>query len=227
MRVGRFRRTKGAFVTRRHQAKEDNETRTIRTHTLENNVDLTLKDIFANTEALDAKLIKEPAHRRQSSKLKVDQIKYDVRHLDTAFKTYLRKKRMKEEQEKAREDLLSTTFTTNVPHVSRYALERPTFFCPPPCLSFLHQKLGRHHGGANRNMDEMLDNGSNILANLRDQRMSLKGIQKRIFDIGSTLGLSNTVMRLIEKRGTQDKWILYGGMLITFFIMYLAFSYLR
>ena len=30
-----------------------------------------------------------------------------------------------------------------------------------------------------------------------------QGIQKRIFDIGSTLGLSNTVMRLIEKRGTQ------------------------
>ncbi|XP_065052354.1 Golgi SNAP receptor complex member 2-like [Rhopilema esculentum] len=182
---------------------------------LENNVDLTLKDIFANTEALDAKLIKEPAHRRQSSKLKVDQIKYDVRHLDTAFKTYLRKKRMKEEQEKAREDLLSTTFTTNAQSGD---------------TSIMIDHSLQHHtrlGGANRNMDEMLDNGSNILANLRDQRMSLKGIQKRIFDIGSTLGLSNTVMRLIEKRGTQDKWILYGGMLITFFIMYLAFSYLR
>ena len=36
---------------------------------LENSVNLTLKDIFANTETLDAKLIKEPAHRRQSSKL--------------------------------------------------------------------------------------------------------------------------------------------------------------
>ena len=35
----------------------------------------------------------------------------------------------------------------------------------------------QHHtrlGGANRNMDEMLDSGSNILSSLRDQRMSLK-----------------------------------------------------
>lgn len=31
----------------------------------------------------------------------------------------------------------------------------------------------------------------------------LQGVQKRLFDIASTLGLSNTVMRLIEKRGTQ------------------------
>lgn len=30
-----------------------------------------------------------------------------------------------------------------------------------------------------------------------------QGAQKRILDIASTLGLSNTVMRLIDKRATQ------------------------
>jgi len=159
--------------------------------------------------------MKEPSHKRQSAKLKIDQIKYDVRHLDTAFKTYLRKRKLKEEQERAREELLSTSFTTN-------AQSGETSIMIDHSLQH-HTRLNR----ANKGMDEMLDSGSNVLASLKDQRMSLKGVQKRLYDIASNLGLSNTVLRLIEKRGTQDKWILYGGMIVTCIIMYLVVSYLR
>eukprot|EP00112_Aurelia_sp_Birch-Aquarium-sp1_P008160 Seg1896.3 transcript_id=Seg1896.3/GoldUCD/mRNA.D3Y31 product="Golgi SNAP receptor complex member 2" protein_id=Seg1896.3/GoldUCD/D3Y31 len=182
---------------------------------LEKDIESTIQEIFANSEKLDSKLIKEPAHRRQNSKLKIDQIKYDARHFDAAFKTYLRKKKMKEDQEKAREDLLSKTFTTN-------AQSGETTIMIDHSLQH-HSRLN----SANKGMDEMLDSGQNILAGLKEQRLSLKGIQKRIFDIGNALGLSNTVMRLIEKRGTQDKWILYGGMIVTCVIMYLVYSYLR
>lgn len=45
-------------------------------------------------------------------------------------------------------------------------------------------------------------------------------------DLASTLGLSNTVMRLIEKRTTQDYYVLFGGMVVTLFIMWILYQWL-
>lgn len=53
-----------------------------------------------------------------------------------------------------------------------------------------------------------------------------QGTQKKILDIANMLGLSNTVMRLIEKRAFQDKYFMIGGMLLTCVIMFLVVQYL-
>ena len=54
----------------------------------------------------------------------------------------------------------------------------------------------------------------------------LQRAKKKLLDIFNTLGLSNTVMRLIERRAFEDKFILWGGMAVTLFIMYLVVHYL-
>lgn len=74
---------------------------------------------------------------------------------------------------------------------------------------------------ANRGVDDMLMTGSSTLENLRSQREKLKGAHKRILDIGNTLGLSNHTMRVIEKRISEDKYVLYAGMVITVLIIFL------
>ncbi|RWS17705.1 Golgi SNAP receptor complex member 2-like protein [Dinothrombium tinctorium] len=76
-----------------------------------------------------------------------------------------------------------------------------------------------------RNIDNMLDSGGNILNSLRNQRTMLKGVHKRIVDIGNNLGMSNTVMRLIEKRTFVDKLILYGGMSLFCLFMFLCWYF--
>lgn len=53
-----------------------------------------------------------------------------------------------------------------------------------------------------------------------------QGTQKKILDIANMLGLSNTVMRLIEKRAFQDKYLMIGGMLLTCAVMFLVVQYL-
>ncbi len=78
---------------------------------------------------------------------------------------------------------------------------------------------------AHRGMDDLLNSGSSILGNLREQRDTLKGARKKMLDVMNYLGLSNTVMRLIEKRAYQDKFILYGGMILTIIIMFLVWKY--
>lgn len=89
-----------------------------------------------------------------------------------------------------------------------------------------------------RNTDSQLDDfigqAQNLLENLTDQHSILKvrlawfcrykyvvlmqwiqKTQKKILDTANHLGLSQNVIRYIERRSAQDKWIFYGGMIIT------------
>ena len=61
----------------------------------------------------------------------------------------------------------------------------------------------------------------------RSRRYSalLQRIQRRILDVGSRLGLSNTLMRVIEQRTEQDRYILLGGMAATALLMFLIYVY--
>lgn len=78
---------------------------------------------------------------------------------------------------------------------------------------------------AHREMDDLLTHGNSILGNLKEQRYTLKGAHKKILDVANTLGLSNTVLRLIERRSHQDKYILYGGMIFICIFMFLVWKY--
>lgn len=63
------------------------------------------------------------------------------------------------------------------------------------------------------------------ITNLSSSLM-IQGTHKKMLDVANMLGLSNTVMRLIEKRAGQDKFLMVGGMLITCIVMFLVVKYL-
>jgi hypothetical protein len=92
-----------------------------------------------------------------------------------------------------------------------------------PCL--LKQFMCSPFQNANRGVDDILQSGAGILENLRDQRMTIKGAHRRLYDIANTLGLSNTTMRFIERRAYQDQFILFGGMVVTLIVIGLIVVY--
>ncbi|XP_069490259.1 Golgi SNAP receptor complex member 2 isoform X3 [Ambystoma mexicanum] len=134
-------------------------------HLVENETQARIDQIFSNLERLEILSSKEPPNKRQNAKLRVDQLKYDVQHLQTALRNFQHRRYTHEQQEREREELMTRTYTTN-------------------------------------------------------------GAQKKILDVANMLGLSNTVMRLIEKRAFQDKAIMIGGMVITCVLMFLVVKYL-
>lgn len=179
---------------------------------IESRIESNLKNIVSNCERLNILVNKEPAHKRQNAKMKVDQLIYDQRHLEAALRNYRQKQCLQKKEQQEREELLQRKFTTNNGDTSimiDHALQHNTQ---------LHN--------ASQGVDDLLGSGSSILTNLREQKAALKGVQKRILDVASTLGLSNTLIRLIDKRGTQDKWIVFGGILVTCVIMFLVVKYL-
>ncbi|XAR64864.1 hypothetical protein NMG60_11008746 [Bertholletia excelsa] len=74
-----------------------------------------------------------------------------------------------------------------------------------------------------RNSGKMLEEsyatGVAILAQYAGQRERLKRAQRKALDVLNTVGLSNSVLRLIEKRHRVDKWIKYIGMTLTVIIL--------
>ena len=68
-------------------------------------------------------------------------------------------------------------------------------------------------------LDELQQAGEGIITSLRQQRGLLKGVHRKALDMTSTLGMSNTLMRMIERRTTGDKILVFGGLGILFLLL--------
>lgn len=175
-----------------------------------------LDGIHASCERLAVMAAKESPHRRANAKYKVDQLKYDVKHVVAAINNIKAKRFGRENEERQREALMATTFTTNDQARSHTSIELDA-----------HLEHNQRMNDTHSQLDALLDHGSNVLSSLRDQHGTLKTARKKVLDVINTLGLTNTVMRLIERRGSQDKIIFWVGVVITCLIMYLTFWYVR
>ena len=72
---------------------------------------------------------------------------------------------------------------------------------------------------SNQMVDDLLDSGANILGSLHEQKDRLKSARRKVLNVLDTLGVSQSVLKVIDRRQRMDAIIVYGGMfVITFFI---------
>jgi len=64
----------------------------------------------SNCERLDLLVLKEPVARRQISRTRVEQLKYDNQHLQAALRMLQHKRSQRMQEVYEREQLLATTF---------------------------------------------------------------------------------------------------------------------
>lgn len=152
-------------------------------------------------------MLKEPVTRRQVARTRVEQLRYDNQHLQAALRMLQHRRQQRAQEYEEREQLLARQFG------------------PGDAETCIQIDYGLNQNNslqrANKGLDEMLLTGNSALENLRGQRSTLKGAQRRLMDVANTLGLSNTTMRLIENRVRQDKFILFTGMfcIMTFIVL--------
>jgi hypothetical protein len=79
----------------------------------------------------------------------------------------------------------------------------------------------------NTQLDEFLDRGRAVLADLGQQREILKGTQRRLYSVANTLGVSGDTIRMVERRAKQDKWIFGVGVVIFFLFCWAVLHFLR
>ncbi|KAL1928015.1 hypothetical protein VTP01DRAFT_3420 [Rhizomucor pusillus] len=75
-------------------------------------------------------------------------------------------------------------------------------------------------------LDDFITQAQTMLENLTDQHGILKKTQKKLLDAANTLGVSKSVIRYIERRTAQDKWIFVAGLVITVLLMWAIAHYL-
>ena len=78
----------------------------------------------------------------------------------------------------------------------------------------------------NERMDGFIHVGMATLADLKTQRSVLKGTQRRMLSLARTLGMSQAVIRWIEVRSAQDKYVFYTGVLVTLLTIVLVCLYI-
>ena len=82
-------------------------------------------------------------------------------------------------------------------------------------------------GSANSTLDEYLERGRAVLGDLGDQREMLKGTQRKLYSVGTTMGISGDTIRMVERRAKEDKWIFWGGVLVFCVFVYFVLKLLR
>ncbi|KXZ49514.1 MEMB1 protein [Gonium pectorale] len=73
-----------------------------------------------------------------------------------------------------------------------------------------------------RYLEEMFDSGANILASMAGNRERLKAAQKKALDVLNTVGLGESMLRMIERRQRMDVYTAYGGMVVILLVVTLC-----
>ncbi|CEF63224.1 Probable Golgi SNAP receptor complex member 2 [Strongyloides ratti] len=150
----------------------------------------TLDIVGKSISRLDILLSKEPPQRRRNVKHKIDQLKYDVQSVNASLNNLQIRLTNKWRAASEREELLNQRFTAN---------DSVSLNIDDQELQMNDRLLSSHRG-----IDDLIDQGSAVLEQLKMQGLNLRGVKRKILDIGSTLGLSGTTLRMIEKRLDED-----------------------
>ncbi|KAG2483470.1 hypothetical protein HYH03_017653 [Edaphochlamys debaryana] len=70
-----------------------------------------------------------------------------------------------------------------------------------------------------RYLEEMFDAGSNILVSMAGNRERLKAAHKKALDVLNTVGLGESLLRMIERRQRSDIVTAYAGMVVIFLVV--------
>lgn len=74
-------------------------------------------------------------------------------------------------------------------------------------------------------LDEFISIGMATISDLKSQKSSLKSTQKRLFDATSSLGISQSLMKIIRSRSDQERAIFFGGIICTLFVIIVLWRY--
>mmetsp|Transcript_41250 Transcript_41250/g.106710 ORF Transcript_41250/g.106710 Transcript_41250/m.106710 type:complete len:210 (-) Transcript_41250:796-1425(-) len=68
-------------------------------------------------------------------------------------------------------------------------------------------------------ISDLQKQGVGVLGNLSEQKDTLKAARRKLLDVLNTLGVSRSLLSVIERRQNIDKYIVYGGIAVTLLIL--------
>ncbi|TPX34755.1 hypothetical protein SmJEL517_g02754 [Synchytrium microbalum] len=156
--------------------------------------------------------------KREKALVRASKIREDYTALRTTFEKWKvqYQAKLQEARDNARSELLNRKSShANGAH-STDPLDQTSE--TSALLSYLSQESNTL-STSSTNMDRLIQMGSSALSELYDQRSMLKSTQRTLLDVANRLGVSNDLIRRIERRSKEDAWILCGGIVVTVLVM--------
>ncbi|KAI3383186.1 hypothetical protein SNEBB_005086 [Seison nebaliae] len=143
-------------------------------------------------------------------KMLLDQLKYDHRHYMTSMEVMKSKLKEARSEARRRNELLQTQF------------EPSNDIAIPLGDDLVHRD---RLAGANTQLDNLIDHGQEVIHNLRNQHDVLKNVRRKMWDVGKVIGLSQSILSMIERRNSGDRIILFGGMIFVVVVVLFFYYY--
>ncbi|GMH89727.1 hypothetical protein TrST_g9847 [Triparma strigata] len=177
----------------------------------------TLDELDRQTTILHSLLLNEPPQDRPIWSRKIDELREESKTLRSSLSTYTTQHYNPSQLHSQRSYLLSTGESLRNRSQKNYTEEKRAETRAVEEGVSLDQSLNM--------VDGMLRQGSESLRALSLQRNRLTGIRHLMVDIASTLNLSTSTIRIIERRDVQDKILVFGGMVVVCVVIW--FLYFR
>ena len=159
--------------------------------------------------------------KKETARTRVSKFRRDLQDMRSQFES-IKRQQEAQRHEQNRESLLARRGGNN----SRMNSENP--YQPfEESRSAFAMRESAFVDSTDAELDSFIGQAQNLLENLTDQHGILKKTQKKLLDAANTLGLSKNVIRYIERRTAQDKWIFFVGLAVTLLILWAISHYLR
>eukprot|EP00607_Mallomonas_marina_P007789 CAMPEP_0182418806 /NCGR_PEP_ID=MMETSP1167-20130531/3180_1 /TAXON_ID=2988 /ORGANISM="Mallomonas Sp, Strain CCMP3275" /LENGTH=194 /DNA_ID=CAMNT_0024593209 /DNA_START=153 /DNA_END=734 /DNA_ORIENTATION=- len=157
--------------------------------------DLGLKDMCLRLDELEKLANKESLARRDDMKRRVQHLRTSYNHMKSSYDNILR--RFNDQNFDAKKFELIGGIEADA---IRFDLEAGE-----------NSSLSR----SGQMLNDYIATGRESLSELISQRERMKSIQRKVFDILRYLGISNSIMQIVERREGADKWLVIAGMIGT------------
>ena len=155
-------------------------------------------------------MLREAASKRDIWKRKVEQVAEEADALRTALDKCSAKQHRRRLEDEQRQELLQ-----------RRADGRPA-------IDLGAEVAARRHVTNSRQVaEEAYQTGVSVLTAMSGQRDTLKNAHRKVLDVLNAVGLSDSVLRLAERRIAVDKLIAYGGMLGVTILLIVLYWWLK
>ena len=74
-------------------------------------------------------------------------------------------------------------------------------------------------------VDEWLEQGASVLGNLSEQSATLRNVKRKVFSLLDKMGVSSSLLRVIDRRQRLDAILVYGGMFATVLILFIVWMF--
>ncbi|KAL0055429.1 hypothetical protein WJX82_000376 [Trebouxia sp. C0006] len=148
---------------------------------------------------------------RQLQQKKVEQVSEETDSLRVALDKHTGRQNRKQVEEQQRQELLHRSSGA-----TDYAAQRDA---DSQGMSYVNN--------SKRTLEEAFQTGTAVLTNMSGQRERLKAAKTKALDVINSLGLSDSLLRVIERRQKMDKWTTYGGMVVVIVFLILLWRWLK